>query len=371
MFHLLVWWSVGEAEATSRLFAEQSFAEQTFERHPSLEAPPPANLAPTAVTPEMREWLRTHVFAVGSEEERMRRLLTALGNDRHLTYDAGYTGTATEVFDSGRFNCLALTHLLVGLGREIGVDAYYVRVEQFRSFHQRDDLVLVSTHVAAAWGPRGQVRIVDLEETSERERRSAVRIDDDQAVALHLSNRGAEWLQGGTPDVARLWLERAIAVDAELPEAWVNYGVAWRRLGDLDRAEAAYRQAIALEPDNLSAWRNLSLSLRIRGDVDAADELLELLDRHDNRNPFTYLALGDLSLDGGRLDEAVRFYHRARRIEPGNPETLAALASWALASGDPQRARTLLARAQKLDAQSERVSEVGTALGPVPLSTFP
>ena len=369
MSHLLTLLAVltaGPAEANSLLFAESSF---DVSGGPYGRAPP-ETLEPMAPTEEMREWLRTHVFAVGSEEERMGRLLTALAASRSLSYDPGYTGTAAEVFETGRFNCLSLTHLLVGLGRELGVDTYYVRVERFRTFHQKEDLVLVSTHVAAAWGPRGQVRIVELEPASERELRAASRIDDTKAVGLHYSNRGAEWLQAGRPDTAETWLERAIAIDPAISEAWVNLGVAHRRLGALDEAEAAYRQAIVLEPDNLSAWRNLGLVLGVRGDDTAADELLQLLDRPDNRNPYTYLALGDVSFDAGRLDEALRFYRRARRIEPGNPDTLAAFAAWALATGQDARARALLARARAIDAGSERVIELGTALGPVPVSGF-
>lgn len=356
----------GPAFANSVLFPSQTFEVPP---RPAGEAPPDV-LVPTEPTEEMRAWLRTHVFSVGTEEERMRRLLTALAADRALVYDPTWTGTAAEVFETGHFNCLALTHLLIGLGREMGVDTYYVRVERFRTFHQEDDLVLVSTHVAAAWGPRGQVRLVELEPASERELRAAIRIDDTQAVALHYSNRGAEWLQSGRPDIAEDWLSRAIAIDPTIPEAWVNLGVAHRRQGALDEAEAAYRQAIALAPENLSAWRNLGLVLGARGEDAAADELLQLLDRPDNRNPFTYLALGDVSLEAGRLDEALRFYRRARRISPGNPDTLAALAGQALAAGRPGRARSLLARAEALDSESERVIELGTALGPVPIMGF-
>src|SRR5687767_4173246 len=105
---------------------------------------PPAGQSLMALTDEIRTWLHTHVSAVGTEDERMRRLLTALTN-HGLVYTNAPTGTASEVFATRRFNCLGLSHLVVGLARELGVDAYYVRVEELRTYHQRENLVLVST----------------------------------------------------------------------------------------------------------------------------------------------------------------------------------------------------------------------------------
>ena len=71
------------------------------------------------------------------------------------------------------------------------------------------------------------------------------------------------------------------------------------------------------------------------------------------------------------LDEAARFYRRARRIDPGNPRVLSALGSWALAAGDPARAELYLTRARALESRSARVVELGSALGPVPLQHAP
>ncbi len=67
-----------------------------------------------------------------------------------------------------------------------------------------------------------------------------------------------------------------------------------------------------------------------------------------NRNPFTYIALGDLSLRYGRLDEAERFYTRARRLGPDEAAPAAALGEVLLRRGDRRAAEKLLRRAQRL-----------------------
>ena len=100
----------------------------------------------------------------------------------------------------------------------------------------------------------------------------------------------------------------------------------------------------------------------LQGSKDASREILSLLDRRDNRNPFTYLTLGDASLDSGRLDEAKRFYLRAYRLEPRLAETRAARGIVALALGDLQKAAKWLRRAQEIDAAEARTVELAKKL---------
>lgn len=328
------------------------------------DAPPPADEQPYAPSAEMQAWVHKRVFEVGTPDERMHRLLAAIEQDLPLVYDAGHTGTAREVFDSGRYNCLALAHLIVGLGREIGVDAYYVRIEEYRSYHQRGDLVLASTHVAAGWGPPAHVRLIEPtgQAPTERDTRTAVPIDDDAALALHDANRGAELLVAGRPEAALRWLDASLAADPRTPEAWVNLGVAHRRLGADDLAEAAYRKALALRPEDLSAWRNLASLVQANGDLLAARDLLAILDRPGYRNPFTYLTLGDLSAQTGHLVDAGRFYRRATALDHGHPQIRAARGEWALATGDRDEAARWLARAKRADPDDPRVRALDARL---------
>ena len=85
-----------------------------------------------------------------------------------------------------------------------------------------------------------------------------------------------------------------------------------------------------------------------------ADDLLRLADSNRNRNPFTYIALGDLSLRYGRLDEAERFYHRARRLGPDEAAPAAALGEVLFRQGERRAAEKLLRRAQRLQPEGDR-----------------
>jgi tetratricopeptide (TPR) repeat protein len=349
-----MWW-IAAAFASTRLHAlpPGGFTAPL----PPEEREIPEITAPWEPNEAMKAWVHDHVPSYGSEDERMRMLLAQLSR-RGLVYDATYTGTAEEVFESGRFNCLGLSHLMVGLGRELGVEAYYVRVTEYRTYHRKDELLLVSTHVAAAWGSSVHVQLVDMEPVTERDRRMADAIPDSEALALHHTNRGAESLMRQEPRRALVWLERALAIHP-VPEAFVNEGVAFAWLGDWERATKAYDLALELDPDSLSAWRNLAQARSALGEPDLAESMMEELERRDNTNPYTWLALGDLALERGELPDARRLYSHARYLSQGNPDVLRALARHAEARGDEPRAARLLGRAVRREAAQEAAASDG------------
>jgi len=312
---------------------------------------------PFAVDEEMRAWLASTVPANRSLDRRLDRLLAALvsADGRHVRYGRGRTGTAREVFETGRANCLGFTGLFVALARELGVPAYFVWVDEVESYAERDDLLVLSNHVTAGVGPHHDLRILELGGIGDVEYRSLQRISDLTAIALFYSNRGAELLQGGDVAASRQALETAVAIDPELPTAWVNLGVTRRRSGDAAGAEAAYRRALELDPGQVSAYQNLATLMRVRGEREAAGELLAAIPKLGSRNPYSYLHLGDWAMGRGDYEQAARWYRKALRLRRDAPEPRAALGSLALATGDRAAAERWLARARRLDPDAPRV----------------
>ncbi len=312
-------------------------------------------IRPWELGENLRAWLSRQ--AVGRRPaERLRvafeQLLAAAGVG--LEYDRRATGTADEVFASGRANCLGFTLLFVGMARELGVEAGFFRIERGESYHREGDLIYVSEHITAGYEADGEARLVEFTLDPEADYRAPVAISDLTAMALFYSNRGAEALRDSGPGEAIPWLEVAVRLDAAEPASWTNLGVARRRLGELDAAAAAYRRAIEIDPDHLAAYLNLSRLLELRGETDAAHQIVRLLDRGGNRNPYAYLALGDSSLEQGRLDDARRYYRRAIRLGRGDAEPRAAMGLWALANGDESNARRWLRRARRIGRHEAR-----------------
>ncbi len=315
---------------------------------------------PDSLTEEMRQWLRESVETGPSPRDTIEELLLAMTGPEGLglVFAPGHTATAEEVFQSRQANCLAFTHLMVGLSRELGIPTYYVNYELVERFRRSGDLIVVSGHVSAGYGSGPEGYLLEFGDLVNLDRSQARPITDLNALARYYSNRAAELIADGEVEAALGWAETTTRLDPSLVQGWSNLGVALRRSGHLDQAERAYIQATAVDSDYHVAYHNLFALMRLRGDTEAAQEILKLLDRRDNRNPFLYLELGDQSLASKRLDEAGRFYERASKVGGELAETWAARGGWALTSGKVRKARRWLEKAQRIAPDEPRVIEL-------------
>jgi Flp pilus assembly protein TadD len=326
---------------------------------------PATVVIPHEITDEMRAWVHREVPDSTPADQRLSRLLAAIIDPGGLQvrYEARHTATAKEVFQSRRANCLAFTSLFVGLAREIGVPVSYLDVDDVEKFEKEGDLVVVSGHVSAGYNSGSELKILDFSAAPTVQYRKVHIISDLTGVALFYSNLGAEALRGGKTEEALGWLRKGVVIDPDLGRAWVNYGVALRRAGDTPGAEAAYRKALEVEPTAVSAYQNLAALLRLRGEDAEAGDLLALSDRLGTRNPFIYLALGDLSLAHGRMEDARRFYRKSLHLYHDSAEPYAAMGLLSLATGDSADAARWLRKAVAIDQENERVRQLAGRLG--------
>ncbi len=108
-----------------------------------------------------------------------------------------------------------------------------------------------------------------------------------------------------------------------LPDVdWLHYGLAetHREQGNYELAIEAYEAAIALEPDNWIAYIGLAQSHFAVGDVAALEATAERLlwvdpERDKLRAVHTYI-LGYSHLARGDIAGAIRFFRRARALDP-------------------------------------------------------
>jgi tetratricopeptide (TPR) repeat protein len=322
---------------------------------------------PDQLSKEMREWLHERFPRRRRSEYAAYALLEALEgpNGLDLEYEAGFTGTASEVFETHKYNCLSFSHLFLAMAREIEVDAHYFSVDRIQRFRRSGDMVLVSGHVTVGFGIGLDRQILEYKVGPEVNYKTATPISDITALALFYSNRGAELIQQEQYEEAIEWLEISTKLDPELPGGWVNLGVARRRSGDLDLAEAHYLKSLELDDAFFPAYRNLASLYQLRGEGEVAAELFAVLDQRGNRNPFAFIALGDHSLAAGRTDEAEAYYRRALRLSNDRAEAEAALGDLALEKGMIREAREWLEKARESDPESGRVEELERRLAPL------
>ncbi len=322
---------------------------------------PVAVTLPFELTEQMRRWAHEIAPRKLSPQKKLERLVEGLldSDQLDLEYTWGHTGTAIEVFEQQKANCLAFTNLFLGMAREVGVPVHFLAVKDAASYRKTDNLVVVSDHIAVGYGHRMEITVYDFsEQQSDKELENLRRISDLTAIAMYHSNRGAEELQQGNIAESIGWLETAVELDPELTNAWINLGVSRRRAGDVGGAEVAYKRALELDPRVYSAYQNLSSLLYFVGRPDEAGSYQQVLRRAPTRNPYTFLALGDVSFNGGRLAEARRFYRRAANLSRDGAESYAALGEVAAVAGDLRTARKMLRKARKLDLGNQRAARL-------------
>ncbi|WHQ68568.1 tetratricopeptide repeat protein [Methylorubrum extorquens] len=162
----------------------------------------------------------------------------------------------------------------------------------------------------------------------------------DHAGALHLY--GVLNYQTNRPREAVRLIRRAIELDPEEPSAHINLGNIFFDLDRSDLAVEAYTTAIRLEPDEIDARNNLGVALRVLQRPEEAEAVyLEGL-ALDPRHRDLWNNLGRLLASRRRIDEAIACHTRALELEPADAGTRRFLVAAYGATGEHERARTVL-----------------------------
>ena len=124
-------------------------------------------------------------------------------------------------------------------------------------------------------------------------------------------------------------LESAVAIDPDMPSAWLNLGLARRQLGDDAAAREAFERAVALAPDDATIVRQAAEVALEAGEVDAAVQMLQrAVSRHRGDAALWY------TLARGQEDQgydATASYQEALAADPDDRDGFGALAAFALA----------------------------------------
>lgn len=130
-----------------------------------------------------------------------------------------------------------------------------------------------------------------------------------------------------SPEAAIAEIKTFLKMFPDVPLAHNDLGVLYHRAGNGLLALANYEKANRLQPGNPTVIKNLAeFYFVVLGWTDDAIEMLtDLLNAWPN--DFEILtALGNISEEVGRPDEARAFYRKANQLEPGNAEVREVLA---------------------------------------------
>ena len=148
-------------------------------------------------------------------------------------------------------------------------------------------------------------------------------------------------------------LERVVAMDPNIQDAWIMLGNEYFRTHDYGAAVRQYRRALEINPDNDLAIANLAGGYRALGDYSAAILGYERYLEKDPKNAWIRYQLGELFIDVDQLDKAEAAFRQSLADDTRVASARNALGVVAFKRGDldaaEQEIRTALA--QKADVK--------------------
>ncbi len=149
------------------------------------------------------------------------------------------------------------------------------------------------------------------------------------------------------------YLEQAVELEPENPDAWGELGDALLYEGRLAEATKAFHRAVELRPDDVSTLVHLAHATYAGGDAEGASGYIAQAVERDPENAATRRALVDIYRGSGRLEEAVAT--AAQLSETSPDDVLAALdvAELSLALHRPEAASAAFSRLRTVDDDPE------------------
>jgi len=299
--------------------------ERVFDQ-PVTPAEVPA-AEPLAVSPAMREFLRSEVGNTNFVSTRFERLVRGMLREGYFNggYDADQTRTAAETFELKSGNCLSFTNLFVALARALDIDARFQMVAVPPSWDADSGFLIRYTHINVL------VDGVNLDRRAGTDQFTmdfnAVHPDPDYprflvsdryARALYYGNRSVQSLRNDEFRESLAYLQRALALEPANPDLWINVGAFYAKMADYASAVEAFEAVLEMDPRNKSAISGLGRAHRRLGNIARAEAYEADIRRYRERNPFYHFALAQSYYERDRFDQALTAVDRALDLKGRN-----------------------------------------------------
>lgn len=144
--------------------------------------------------------------------------------------------------------------------------------------------------------------------------RRALSLDPDCAEGW--VNQGVLLTQNGRIEEAIAAMQRAIELQPEQPEHHYNLGCAWLKIGDRAQAGSCFERVIALRPEHALATNNLGVLKELAGDAESAERLFRRALQLQPDNGALCANVGRLLVEREAFEEAIPYFERALLLKP-------------------------------------------------------
>lgn len=146
---------------------------------------------------------------------------------------------------------------------------------------------------------------------------------------------GAAWVRANLLTLAEAAFRKAIALDAQYVDAYVNLGVTLYQMGRLDEALQEYDAALAIAPDDAALHHNkgavyvqqaLQSQPPDRGLLDKGLSAFQHALEIDPQLPQAYFSMGVVYDIQGKRQEALKMFKRFQELDDGSDPQATAMA---------------------------------------------
>lgn len=280
------------------------------------------------LNPAMQQFLDREIRKQSRIHSDQRALYMALYDEEklRLRYDASYTRTASDTFDSRSGNCLSLVIMTAAFAKQMGLTTTYQKVFIEEELSRAGELYFSSEHVNIVLGSKRltlykdntgpETMVVDFLQRGEAANLRSIEIDENTIIAMFMNNRAAEAMVRKDYNQAYWWVRAAINADKQFAAAYNTLGVIYIRS---KHAEAAYRAltaALELNPKNLVTMSNMIQTLNSLERGAEAKELNQRLRDQQPHPPFHFFQLGLAAMNKNDYAAAKSLFQRELQRAP-------------------------------------------------------
>ncbi len=309
---------------------------------------------------------------------RFRRLFSGLARAGYFntSYDAEKTFTAADTFEAKAGNCLSYTNMFVALARDAGLRAEYQVVDVPPSWDADSGYLIRYTHINVILKGvtmdklGGQDITVDFNAVHPDPEYHRRVVSDRYATSLYHANLSVDYIRRGEAETGFAHLRRAIELEPENPDLWINLGAFYAKRGNYDAAIESYEAALAVDSRSKGAISGLARAYSNLGDEEMAAYYGDRVKRYRAKNAFYHFALAQAHYESADYERSLDAINTAIHLKgrQGRFYFMRGLAEQKL--GDLEGARKSFARAERFgryrDLKLRYVNElagVSTPLG--------
>jgi len=298
------------------------------------------------------EYKLENVFAVQDE------IAAAIVRELELEF----SGRETDLVQPGTANVEAYKAYLQGrhLLQKQTVAAIDQAIAHFdRAVDLDPDYAQAYTGLADAWiGKRriGNLSLLEATQQAHDAITSALRLNSSLAEAQ--TSLGLCVLGAGQQRVAASQFAKAIELDPNYTDAYLQRANLLREQGFLADAMRTYTQALALDPLNSTIIAEQAILTGLQGRFDRAFEQMESVLAEDPEQLAVTLAMSRVAALAGQTERSLQFARSALSLAPDNPIVLARVVDAYIQLGRLQDAEATLDQARSVAPENESVVQV-------------